>query len=74
VKQLKCEVAVLNSFSAHADKNELLDFVKPMDRKKLKNIFLVHGDVDQAEKFAATLKENKFQRVDIPERLEKFEL
>jgi metallo-beta-lactamase family protein len=74
VKQLKCEVAVLNSFSAHADKNELLDFVKPMDRKQLKNIFLVHGDVDQAEKFAATLKENKFQRVDIPERLEKFEL
>jgi metallo-beta-lactamase family protein len=74
VKQLKCEVAVLNSFSAHADKNELLDFVKPMDRKQLKNIFLVHGDVDQAEKFAATLKENKFQKVDIPERLEKFEL
>ncbi len=74
VKQLKCEVSVMNSFSAHADKNELLDFVKPMDRNQLKNIFLVHGDVDQAEKFAATLKENKFQRVDIPERLQKFEM
>lgn len=74
VKQLKCEVSVLNSFSAHADKNELLDFVKPMDRKLLKNIFLVHGDVDQAEKFAMTLKENNFQRVDIPERFQKFEM
>jgi metallo-beta-lactamase family protein len=74
VKQLKCEVSVMNSFSAHADKNELLDFVKPMDRKQLKNIFLVHGDVDQAEKFAETLKENSFQRVNIPERLEKFEI
>ena len=74
VKQLKCEVSVMNSFSAHADKNELLDFVKPMDRKQLKNIFLVHGDVDQAEKFAATLKENNFQRVDIPSRLDKFDL
>lgn len=74
VKKLRCEVSVMNSFSAHADKNELLDFVKPMDRNQLKNIFLVHGDVDQAEKFATTLKENKFQRVDIPSRLEKFEL
>jgi metallo-beta-lactamase family protein len=73
VKQLKCEVSVMNSFSAHADKNELLNFIKPMDHKQLKNIFLVHGDVDQSEKFAATLKENKFPRVDIPLRLEKFE-
>jgi metallo-beta-lactamase family protein len=74
VKQLKCEVAVMNSFSAHADKNELLEYVGRFDRSKLQNIFLVHGDVDQAEKFSASLLENKFRKVDIPERLEKFEL
>ncbi|MDD8018508.1 MAG: MBL fold metallo-hydrolase [Bacteroidota bacterium] len=74
VKKLNCEVAVMNSFSAHADKNELLDFVQHHDKDVLKNIFLVHGDVDQAEKFAATLREKKFSRVDIPTRLEKFEM
>lgn len=72
MKRLNCEVAVLNSFSAHADNNELLAFVEPMDRSQLKNIFLVHGDVDRAERFAASLKEHRFTRVDIPERLQTF--
>lgn len=72
VKRLNCEVTVMNSFSAHADNNELLSFVEPMDRSKLKNIFLVHGDLDRAERFSASLKEHRFQRVDIPERLQTF--
>ncbi|MEW5797617.1 MAG: MBL fold metallo-hydrolase [Bacteroidota bacterium] len=73
VKKLKCEVAVMNSFSAHADKNELLDFVGNFDKSVLNNVFLVHGDVDQAEKFSLALQEKKFKRVSIPERMEKFE-
>jgi len=74
VKQLKCEVAVMNSFSAHADKNELLNYVGNFERNVLNNIFLVHGDFDQAQKFATVLTEKKFKRVDIPERSEKFEM
>jgi metallo-beta-lactamase family protein len=72
--KLKCEVAVMNSFSAHADKNELLEYLSPFEKSELKNIFLVHGDEDQSEKFAAALRENKFQNVDIPKRLDKFEV
>ncbi len=71
---LKCEVAVLNSFSAHADKNELLEYFSPFDKSELKNIFLVHGDEDQSEKFAQALRENKFQNVAIPNRMDKFEI
>lgn len=74
VKKLNCEVVVMNSFSAHADNNELLGFVEPMDRSMLKNIFLVHGDLERAEKFSASLTEHKFQHITIPERLQKFEL
>lgn len=74
VKKLNCDVAVMNSFSAHADKIELLEYVGHFERGVLNNIFLVHGDADQAEKFSAALTEKKFRRVDIPERLEKFEL
>ncbi len=74
VKKLNCEVVVMNSFSAHGDHNELLDYVSPFDRSQLKNIFLVHGELDRAEVFAAALREKKFQRVDIPARLDKFEL
>ncbi len=74
VKKLNAEVAVMNSFSAHADKNELMAFVDKMDKQQLKNIFLVHGDLDQAEKFSAALQQRQFKRVDIPLRLEKFEM
>jgi Cft2 family RNA processing exonuclease len=62
------------SFSAHADRNELLAYFNHFDRNRLKNIFLVHGDPDQAEKFSGGLKEQGFKNVTIPVRLEKFEI
>lgn len=74
VKKLHCDVAVMNSFSAHADKNELLHYVGNFDRNVLNDIFLVHGDFDQAEKFSAALTEKRFKKVHIPERLDRFEL
>ena len=74
VHERKCDVVVMNSFSAHADKNELLAYFDHFDRKRLKNIFLVHGDPDQAEKFSGGLKEHGFKNVEIPVRLQKFEI
>lgn len=74
VKPLQCEVAVMNSFSAHADRNELLEYVGKFDRAALHDIFLVHGDEDQSAKFQAALTERKFSRVHIPQRLEMFEM
>lgn len=41
---LNAEVAVLNSFSGHADYQEILDYVGRLDRSNLKKIFLVHGE------------------------------
>ena len=69
--QLKAEVAVLNSFSGHADKNELIDYIRRFDQKRMKHIFLVHGDLDQAEKLSDGLREIGFERTMIPVRGEK---
>jgi metallo-beta-lactamase family protein len=74
VHQRKCEVAVMNSFSAHADRNELLSYFKSFDKKKLGQIFLVHGDLDQSEKFSAALKDAQFRSSAIPVRLERCDL
>jgi metallo-beta-lactamase family protein len=41
---LKAEVAVLNSFSGHADYEEITDYVGRLDKSNLKKIFLVHGE------------------------------
>lgn len=45
--ELNAEVAVINSFSGHADKNELRDFVNGC--LPLKRIFLVHSENEQAQ-------------------------
>ncbi len=64
--KLNAEVIVLNSFSAHADANELLDYVTKFDKEKMKKIFLVHGDIEQQEIFKKHLNESGFNSVDIP--------
>jgi len=51
--ELNARVVVINSFSAHADKNGLVDFV--LRCLPLKQIFLVHADIDQSEALYDTL-------------------
>ena len=65
---LRAEVVVLNSFSAHADHNEILEYLRRFPRRPLRRTFLVHGDPDQSEKLGATLTEERFGEVLIPAR------
>jgi metallo-beta-lactamase family protein len=51
--ELNAEVVVINSFSGHADRNGLVDFV--LRCLPLKQIFLVHADIDQSEALYDTL-------------------
>ena len=72
--KVKAEVIVMNSFSAHADSNELTDYSSKFDRNKLKNIFLVHGDYDQQLKYSDRLKTAGFKNISIPSRGDVFEI
>ena len=72
--KLNAEVIVMNSFSAHADANELLAYCNQFDKGRLQNIFLVHGDYDQQQKFKSSLLENNFRRVSIPEKGDVFNI
>jgi metallo-beta-lactamase family protein len=51
---IKAEVVVLESFSAHADRDDLDRFVENI--KGLKKIMLVHGEADQSIPFAERIK------------------
>ncbi len=53
---LRAEVVVMNAFSAHADQQDLLDYVARL-AGRLKKIFIVHGEEDQSGKLAALLAE-----------------
>lgn len=64
-KPVRAEIEVMESFSAHADRNELLDFIRNQE-KRLRRLFLVHGTLDRQEAFRELLNDNGFQHVDIP--------
>lgn len=63
---VKARIEVMDSFSAHGDESEMLDFLKPLDKNKLKTVFLVHGDTDRRELFKASLQNAGYQNVVLP--------
>jgi metallo-beta-lactamase family protein len=65
---VRAKVVILNSFSAHADRNELHHYFAQFDKKQLENIYLVHGDLDQQEALQSMLKKDGFNNIDIPEK------
>jgi len=60
VYPLKADVQVLDSFSGHADYNEILDYISRLDRTQLKKIFLVHGETEAQQNLKALLEKNKY--------------
>ena len=73
-KMLKAQVKIMDSFSAHGDQQEMLDFLSSQDKNKLKKIFLVHGEISRQEKFKAGLKEEGFMNIAIPSLGEEVEI
>jgi len=65
---VKAEVIVMQSFSAHADANELINYTSKLDKKRMQNIFLVHGEIDQQEIYKNHLETAGFKNISIPKR------
>jgi metallo-beta-lactamase family protein len=61
-----CGVEIMDSFSAHADYREMLEFIGNQ-KDRLKKIFLVHGDFEAQMSFKNYLNQNGFPNVEIPE-------
>lgn len=59
-------VEVLNGFSGHADREELMTWVGAMERKPAQT-FLVHGEPENAFALAAGLGERFGMQVDVPD-------
>ena len=61
---LKARVVKIDGFSAHADKNEMLRFLK-QSNLRIKRIAIVHGEEEQSLPFAETLKRQGYS-VSVP--------
>ncbi len=64
---LRAQVAVLNGYSAHADRTELGNWLHAVRAQspRLKDVFLVHGEPDAQDAFAQRLRERDY-RVHMP--------
>lgn len=71
--RLRSEVVTLQELSGHADQNELLQWIKPI-AKRLKGIFLVHGEPVNQEGLKTAIQEHYDIPVTIPRRGDHFEL
>jgi metallo-beta-lactamase family protein len=72
--KLNANVEVMDSFSAHADYNEMISYLSCQNASKVKKLFLVHGEIDRQTAFKARLEKVGFKNIEIPQQKEAFEL
>jgi metallo-beta-lactamase family protein len=62
----QAEVSVMEGFSAHADRKELLAWAERIEERPRKT-FVVHGGAEQSDSLASALRERNFGTVTVPE-------
>ncbi|HSK11657.1 MAG TPA: MBL fold metallo-hydrolase RNA specificity domain-containing protein, partial [Phnomibacter sp.] len=72
--EVHAEIAEMDSMSAHADYDDMLQWLECQDPKKVKKIYLVHGEYEVQQQFAMRLERKGFRHVEIPARHETFDI
>ncbi|MEM6964993.1 MAG: MBL fold metallo-hydrolase [Bacteroidota bacterium] len=71
-KVVNMDIEIMDSFSAHADRGEIAEFLK--NQKNLKELFLVHGEPERQKRFKKMLVKKGFKSVRIPRLAQEFGL
>ncbi len=71
---VNARVEVMDSFSAHADYTELIQFLKCQNPQKVQKLFLVHGEYDNQLAFKARLELEGFRHIEIPDQFASFDV
>lgn len=72
--EVKAEVQVIRSLSAHGDYKDLEHFISCQDASKIKTLFLVHGEYKVQQNFRTRLSDMGFKDIEIPALHQTFEL
>jgi len=70
---VKATIAKIGGFSAHADKTELLDWLKAL-KKPPRKVFVVHGEENSAKHFADYVRKETGWNVEVPAYKDEFVL
>jgi metallo-beta-lactamase family protein len=63
----RAEVEILNGFSAHADRDELLTWFDASQSPDLEHVYVVHGEVESSMALADAIRERGTPNVLVPE-------
>jgi metallo-beta-lactamase family protein len=72
--KLNARVQTINGFSAHADRNGLLDYARQLEPNRVKAAFVVHGEEASSLALAEGLRELGMGQVSVPLPAEEYEL
>ncbi len=72
--KVKAQVRQIDSFSAHADYKECVEWLNAIDTSRLKKIFLVHGEKKAQAHMEEYLKENGYPNIEIVKYGETYDL
>jgi metallo-beta-lactamase family protein len=64
--EVNAEIAEMRSMSAHGDYDDLCQFLACQDAKKVKKLFMVHGEYEVQQDFKQKLMRKGFTDVEIP--------
>lgn len=71
---VRASIEILDSFSAHGDEKEMLEYLSGLDKNRLKRVFLVHGENDRREMFRDAMKQRGFGKIELPVFKQEYEL
>ncbi|MBL0257278.1 MAG: MBL fold metallo-hydrolase [Bacteroidetes bacterium] len=72
--KVNARVELMNSYSAHADYNEMLNYLSCLDPKKVSKTFLVHGDYEVQKDWREKLLSSGLEQIEIPEKGSSWEI
>ena len=73
-KHVKAQVKSLDYYSSHADYEEILTYLSCQNKKKIKHLFLVHGEKEVQDVFKTKLEAKGYTHIDIPALGDSFQL
>jgi len=72
--KVKADIVTLDSMSAHADYNDLSQYLACQDPQEIKRLFIVHGEPDVQVEFKRRLMKKGFLDIEIPKLHQEFGL
>jgi metallo-beta-lactamase family protein len=65
---VRADVVIMDSYSAHGDYKEMIQYLSCQDKEQVQQVFLVHGEYETQLHYKEKLLDAGFKNITIPER------